>query len=235
MRPKLPFTLTPGLPGAPSKKPVSAWGPGVGERRRASSEALCHSRSTRRLSASSYSASRHLSALGITHSLLKLSLALPPSCPPSPGFLLPLWMVFPQLLRFSPCLKKRSPPPAPARGPLSSNCCPRADDCSTFIPGQTLPLALFLYLPTAPLRYHWARQTASRGHYLMARIPTVIPHLSDHAASFPHRNLVSPHLHRYIPPVIKCFQFSPKYRWNPSPLPSPLPWTRLPLLSLGYC
>lgn len=142
MRPKLPFTLTPGLPGAPSKKPVSAWGPGVGERRRASSEALCHSRSTRRLSASSYSASRHLSALGITHSLLKLSLALPPSCPPSPGFLLPLWMVFPQLLRFSPCLKKRSPPPPPpgALYPLTA-----AHVLMTAAPSSQVRLSPWLY------------------------------------------------------------------------------------------
>lgn len=148
-----------------SSKQASAWGPGVGTGEPA--QALCPSRSTRRLSASSYASFWHFRALGITHSLLKLSLALSPSCPPSPGFLLPLWMVFSQLLRFSPCLKKRSPPPPHRQGPsvagpLSSNCCPRAGNCSTFIPGQTLPLALFLYLPTAPLRYHWARQTASR-------------------------------------------------------------------------
>ena len=35
--------------------------------------------------------------------------------------------------------------------------------------------------------------------------------------------------------VTKCCQLSSKYHWNPSPLPRPLPWTRLPLLSLGHC
>ncbi|VCW91708.1 unnamed protein product, partial [Gulo gulo] len=47
-----------------------------------------------------------------------------------------------------------------------------------------------------PLRNLWARPLTSSSHSLTS---TDMPHLGDSVASCPHRNLMSPHFHGYIP------------------------------------
>lgn len=110
---------------------------------------------------------------------------------------------------------------------MSSDCCPHAGNCSSFISTSHSSLGSI----SVSLNGTSQGKTNTLKLSLLAPPAIVIPHLSDHAASCPHRNLVLPHLHKKLPSVTKCCQFSLKYLWIPSPLPHPLPWTRLLLFN----
>lgn len=138
-------------------------------------------------------------------------------------FLLPLWSVFP--LRTAHPSNKG--PQGSVSDPTSSNCCPHAGNGSSSISRSDSSLGSI----SVSLSGTSQGKTNTLKLSLLAPPAIAIPRLSDHAASCPHRNLVLPHLHKNLPSVTKCCQVSLKYLWTPSPLPHPLPWTRLLLFN----
>lgn len=146
-----------------------------------------------------------------------------PAAPPLLTFLLPLWSVFPLLTAHL----SNNGPQGSVSDAMPSNCCPHAGNCSSFNSRSDSSLGSI----SVSLNGTSQGKTNTLKLSLLAPLASVIPHLSDHAASCPHRNLVLPHLHKNLPSVTKCCQFSLKYLWTPSPLPHPLPWTRLLLFN----